>query len=88
MLRFTSRYSASRAAERSAKQQAKQREAEVDRRTVVQFGGDQLTILSFAVDSTQVARGSRVLMCYGVSNATKLRIEPDVEPVKPFIRVS
>ena len=31
------------------------------------------------------APGGGVLMCYGVSNATKLRIEPDVEPVKPAI---
>ena len=68
-----------------AERQSKQKQAEADRKLVEAFGGDQLTILGFTADSGRVAAGGRVLMCYGVSNATKVAIDPGVEPIKPAL---
>ena len=68
-----------------AERQAKEKQAEVDRKLVAAFGGDQLTILGFNAASREVAAGGRVLLCYGVSNATVVKIEPGVEPIKPAL---
>jgi hypothetical protein len=40
-------------------------------------------ILQFYAGSPSVARGEKVLLCYGVENARAVRIAPDVEPLKP-----
>ena len=68
-----------------AERQAKEKQAEVDRKLVAAFCGDQLTILGFNAASTEISAGGRVLMCYGVSNATAVKIEPGVEPIKPAL---
>jgi hypothetical protein len=68
-----------------AERQAKEKQAEMDQKLVSAFGGDQLTILGFNSAEHQVASGGRVLLCYGVSNAVKVSIEPGVEPVKPAL---
>lgn len=52
---------------------------------VAEFGGDKLTILGFNAAETEVSPGGRVLMCYGVSNATAVKIEPGVEAIKPAL---
>ena len=44
--------------------------------TVAYYGNGQLKVLSFYASPTEVRRGSRALVCYGVSNATEVRIEP------------
>ena len=72
-------------AERHAEEKEKSRQAEFDQKLVTAFGGDQLTILGFNADEREVRAGGRVLMCYGVSNATKVRIEPGAEPIKPAL---
>jgi len=69
-----------------AERQSQQKQADIDRKLVAAFGGDQLTILGFNVASMEVAAGGRVLMCYGVSNATAVKIEPEVEPLKPALQ--
>jgi hypothetical protein len=56
-----------------------------DRRVVDAYGGDRLTILTFAAEPAVVAPGGRVLLCYGVNNATTVKIEPDVPPIKPAV---
>ena len=68
-----------------AERQSRQQQAEADQKLVAAFGGDDLTILGFTADPGQVSAGGRVLMCYGVSNAVKVRIEPGVEPIKPAL---
>lgn len=68
-----------------AERQSKEKQAAFDRKLVAAFGGDQLTILGFKADEQDVRPGGRVLMCYGVSNATKVSIEPGVEPIKPAL---
>jgi hypothetical protein len=76
-----SRYQGSAEAER----QLQQKQTEADRKLVEAFGGDQLTILGFNAATGEVPAGGRVVLCYGVSNASQVRIEPGVEPVKPAL---
>lgn len=45
--------------------------------------GDEVKILSFAADPGAVRPGGSVLLCYGVANATTVKIEPEVEGVRP-----
>ena len=62
-----------------------EKQARSDREILDQLGGDKLTILSFSATPGVVRRGERVRICYGVSNAKTLKIEPDVEPVEPAL---
>lgn len=68
-----------------AERQSQQKQIEADQKTVAAFGGDQLTILAFSAAKGEVPPGGRVVLCYGVSNAAQVKIEPDVEPIKPAI---
>jgi len=68
-----------------AEHQVQQRQADEERRVVAEFGGDQLKILSFGATMGEVSIGGRVVLCYGVSNAAQVKIEPGVEPIKPAI---
>jgi hypothetical protein len=68
-----------------AERQSKQKQAEADRKLVEAFGGDQLTILGFTAEPGSVSSGGRVLMCYGVSNASQVSIAPAVEAIKPAL---
>jgi hypothetical protein len=45
--------------------------------------GDEVKILSFAADPGVVRPGGSVLLCYGVANASTVKIEPPVEGVRP-----
>jgi hypothetical protein len=68
-----------------AERRAQQKLADANRRVVNAYGGDQLTILGFNAAEREVSAGGKVLMCYGVSNASQVKIEPGVEPIKPAI---
>jgi len=69
-----------------AERQSKEKQAAADRKLVAEFGGDHLTILGFNTAEKEVSPGGRVLMCYGVSNASAVKIEPGVEPIKPALQ--
>jgi hypothetical protein len=71
--------------EREAEERAAAREAERNRKIVDLYGGDKLTILSFAATAGVVRPGQRVGLCYGVSNAIRVKIEPGVEPLRPTL---
>jgi hypothetical protein len=58
---------------------AAQRNAE----TVAYYGNGQLKVLSFYANPAEVKRGSRSLVCYGVSNAASVTIEPAVGETWP-----
>lgn len=45
----------------------------------------EVKILQFYASQPQVKRGERVLICYGVLNASTVRIEPPVEELKPAL---
>jgi hypothetical protein len=66
-------------------QKIKERQAAANRRVVDAYGGDRLTILTFAAEPGEVAAGGQVLLCYGVNNATMVKIEPDAPPIKPAV---
>jgi hypothetical protein len=68
-----------------AERQIQQKQAEADRNIVAAFGGDQLKILGFNAAKGEVSAGGRVVLCYGVSNAVQVKIEPGVEPIKPAV---
>ena len=68
-----------------AEAESTRKQAEADQKLVAAFGGDQLTILGFVADPGHVSVGGRALMCYGVSNAAKVSIDPGVEPIKPAL---
>jgi hypothetical protein len=65
--------------------ESQQKQADADQEIVARFGGDQLTILGFNAAKGEVSPGGRVVLCYGVSNAAQVKIEPGVEPIKPAI---
>ena len=68
-----------------AERELEQKKADEERWVVEQYGGDQLKILSFGATPGVVSPGERVVLCYWVSNATQVKIEPGVEPVKPAL---
>jgi hypothetical protein len=70
---------------RDSEKQIKDREAAINQRIVDVYGGDRLTILTFAAEPPEVPPGGKVEMCYGVSNATVVKIEPDIPPIKPAV---
>ena len=76
-----SRWSRNRAAERASKQE----EAEADRTIVNDLGGDKLKILNFYANPAIVKRGRRALVCYGVSNAKTVEIEPHIDDIAPAL---
>ena len=80
-----SRYSAARQAEQLFEEQTRERTIEAGRQIKRQFGGDELKILSFTADKTVTSPGGRVLLCYSVSNAVSVKIEPEIEPLKPAV---
>ncbi len=63
--------------ERAAKQRA---EAE---RMGQAFGGNSFAILNFYADPPSLRRGDSADLCYGVSHAKSVRLEPQSNPVWP-----
>ena len=51
--------------------------------TVAYYGNGQLKVLSFYASPVDARRGNRALVCYGVSNAAAVRIEPVVGETWP-----
>jgi hypothetical protein len=54
-----------------------------DAHTVEQLGGNEFKILNFYATPGSVHRGEAVQLCYGVSNAKTVKIEPQTNPVWP-----
>ena len=78
---FLSRWHDTRGLERYAEHE----KARADAKIVEMYGSGNLKILNFYVTPGVILRGQKGLLCYGVSNAQTVRIEPGVEPVKPSI---
>jgi hypothetical protein len=77
----------SRAQEKAAfEQQAAQRkaaQAAADQKTVAGMGGDEFKILRFYAYPSQIARGDSTDICYGVSNAASVTLQPQTSAVWP-----
>jgi hypothetical protein len=70
---------------RSIEQSAAQKSTEDDRKVLDHVGGGEMKILSFYASPVKVAKGGKVLLCYGVAFAKSVSIEPQVEPIKPAL---
>jgi hypothetical protein len=77
---FYSRWETNRAlAEKSAEKQRSQ-----NQQTYEMMGGDRFEILSYAADPAVITAGEQSSLCYSVSNAKGLKVEPQTEePVWP-----
>jgi hypothetical protein len=64
---------------------AEREKARADAKIVEMYGSGNLKILHFYVTPGVILRGQKGLLCYGVSNAKTVRIDPGVEPLKPSI---
>src|SRR5277367_5199413 len=68
-----------------AEQARQEKEASDARKTLEMLGGGQLKILDFYASPGAVKRGDHANLCFGVSGATSVRIEPHVEDVHPAL---
>ncbi len=57
--------------------------AQRNAQTVAYYGNGQLKVLNFYANPPEVRRGSRTLVCYGVSNASSVRMNPPASPGRP-----
>jgi hypothetical protein len=78
---FYSRWSGEREAERAAHE----REAESAQQTLDLLGGGGLKVLTFYGSPMVIHRGKASTVCYGVTGAKNVHIEPEIEPVKPSL---
>ena len=63
-------------ADRQIRERALEKKREEDRRTVELLGGNRFEILQFYASPGFIRRGETAQVCYGVSNAKTVRIEP------------
>jgi hypothetical protein len=49
------------------------------------YAGNELKVLHFLASPASIKRGQPALLCYGVLNAESVRIEPEVEGLKPSL---
>jgi hypothetical protein len=78
---FYSRWSSSRQAQRA--EQA--REAEDARKTLDALGGGGLKILTFYAAPGAIRRGDHASLCYGVTGAQNVRLEPAIAALHPAL---
>jgi hypothetical protein len=68
-------------AQAKAKQNAKQQAD--DRKTVEMMGGNRFEITNFYANPTAIRRGESAELCYAMSNAKSVRLDPPDAPVWP-----
>lgn len=78
-----SRWLDARNTERRAAQERAEKQREQDRAAVEQMGGSNFSILDFYAAPKAIRRGESAQLCYGVSNAKTVTLEPQPQPVWP-----
>jgi hypothetical protein len=79
---FYSRWSANR----QAAQAQAQNELKLERKTIDAYGGGDLKIVSFYAAPGAIKRGDHANLCYGVTGAKTVRLEPAAaDPVWPSL---
>jgi hypothetical protein len=69
---------------KSAREAAAAEKAAHNKQVVDQiFGSGQVKLLNFSISQIHLRKGDTTQMCYGVSNAVSVVIEPHVEDTKP-----
>jgi hypothetical protein len=76
---FYSRWEENRAYDERAAEKTR----EQDQRTVELMGGDNFEILSFYVTPVSIGVGETAEVCYGVSNAKRVSLDPPAGPMWP-----
>ena len=66
-------------ADRAVTEKAAEKQRAQNQETVHAMGGNRFAILSFSADAAVVAAGEPVSLCYSVSNAKAVKIEPAPE---------
>lgn len=61
---------------RNARQQERQHQSEDARKVLNAYGGERLTVLHFSITPGVIGPGEPATLCYGVSNAKIVKIEP------------
>lgn len=80
-----SRWINTTAIERAAKQQRAEKQREQDRIAVDRLGGKNFDILMFYASPRVIQRGDSAKLCYGVSNAKTVTLEPQEHAVWPSV---
>jgi hypothetical protein len=78
---FYSRWNANREAVRAQTE----KESSQERKTLDAYGGGGLKILSFYAAPAVIARGGQTNLCYSVTGAKTVRMEPAVDAVWPSL---
>ncbi len=76
---FLSRRQANQALEEKAATEGRAKA----RKTFEMMGGDRFDILGFYADPVSIRSGETAELCYSVSNAKSVKLEPPSEPVWP-----
>lgn len=71
--------------EREAARERAEKQHEQDAATFQQLGGKDFAILNFYASPRSVRRGESAALCYGVSNAKTVTLEPQTNAVWPSI---
>jgi hypothetical protein len=69
--------------DREARQRAEEQKREEAQKVVDAFGGNTVKILAFNATPGYIRRGETSTLCYGVSNAKTVRIEPELKDIWP-----
>ncbi len=82
---LTFRWWGSRRAEEQLREQRIERQRAEDQRVFEMLGGNRFEIMSFYATPGITRRGEPIQLCYGVSNAKTVRLEPQTNPVWPSV---
>jgi|SRR5271168_283265 len=80
---FFSRWWDNRNIDRRTTQERSEKQLQQDRQAIEQLGGNELAIQNFYASPGAIRRGETVKLCYGVSNAKTVTLEPQSSPVWP-----
>jgi hypothetical protein len=80
---FYSRWQQDRSINAKAVATAAAKKQEDAERVYNLMGGDQFTILKFYADPNRIDPGATADLCYSVSNAKSVKLEPQTQPVWP-----
>ena len=69
--------------DRRAAQERAAKQREMDRLAIEQLGGKEFAILNLYASPSTIRRGESSQLCYGVSNAKTVKLEPQSNPVWP-----
>jgi hypothetical protein len=80
---FFARWNENRLLNLRTKEENAQKQREQDRAALDQLGGKDLAIQMFYASPGSIRRGESLQLCYGVSNAKSIKLEPQDNPVWP-----